>query len=199
MRMHPGRLYGQMQKKLRCIKVEFTYPKTTDLVTRGRKLDFVVRYCSTWRAKHSSTVVERTESGAKGEDYFNRVLLYYEAKTGVSFKFYLVWEVLKGSPKWIETEVPKFLAKSGGRLMVSEMATHNERGIKMQKEECKAFLEIKRREVICHERELANQEYRKRQEDIRFYLQLYDHLNGDVQTAMEALRAEIKAKYNLPY
>ncbi|GJX91215.1 hypothetical protein Tco_0344541 [Tanacetum coccineum] len=27
----------------------------------------------------------------------------------------------------------------------------------------------------------------------------YDHLIGDVRTTMEALRAEIKAKYNLPY
>ncbi|GJW88097.1 hypothetical protein Tco_0163437 [Tanacetum coccineum] len=47
------------------------------------------------------------------------------------------------------------------------MATHNERAIEMQKEERKAFLEIKRREVECRERELANQEYRQRQEDIR--------------------------------
>ncbi|GKC75175.1 hypothetical protein Tco_1125949 [Tanacetum coccineum] len=79
------------------------------------------------------------------------------------------------------------------------MATHNERAIEMQKEECLAVLEIKMREVECRERELTNQEYRQRQEDIRFYLQPYDHLIGDARTTMEAPRAEIKAKYNLPY
>nr|GEY23251.1 hypothetical protein [Tanacetum cinerariifolium] len=42
------------------------------------------------------------------------------------------------------------------RLMVSEMAMHNEHAIEMQREERKAFLEIKTREVECRERELAN-------------------------------------------
>ncbi|GJY35729.1 ALP1-like protein [Tanacetum coccineum] len=49
------------------------------------------------------------------------------------------------------------------RLMVSELAMHNERAIEMQKEEHKAFLEIKKREP-------------------------YDHLTGDALTHMEALR-----------
>ncbi|GJV63533.1 RNA-directed DNA polymerase, eukaryota, reverse transcriptase zinc-binding domain protein [Tanacetum coccineum] len=57
------------------------------------------------------------------------------------------------------------------RLMVSELAMHNERAI----------------------------EYIQRQEDMRFYMQPYDHLTGDALNHMEALRAEIKAKYNLPY
>ncbi|GJY23083.1 hypothetical protein Tco_0396741 [Tanacetum coccineum] len=47
---------------------------------------------------------------------------------------------------------------------------HNEHAIEMKKEECLAFLEIKRREVECHEQELAMQGYRQRQEDIRFYM-----------------------------
>ncbi|GJV18586.1 hypothetical protein Tco_1367606 [Tanacetum coccineum] len=42
-------------------------------------------------------------------------------------------------------------------------------------------------------------EYRQRQEDIRFYLQLYDHLTGDARLEMEELREEIKAKYDLQY
>ncbi|GJY17370.1 integrase, catalytic region, zinc finger, CCHC-type containing protein [Tanacetum coccineum] len=79
------------------------------------------------------------------------------------------------------------------RLMVSELAMHNERAIGMKKEERLAILEIKRREVKCRERELAMQEYRKRQEDIRFYMQAYDHLTKDAPTHIEALRAEIKA------
>ncbi|GJY61195.1 hypothetical protein Tco_0461852 [Tanacetum coccineum] len=57
--------------------------------------------------------------------------------------------------------------KALARLMVSERAMHNQRAIKMQKEERKAFLDIKKREMECRERELANQEYRQRQEDIR--------------------------------
>ncbi|GKF21666.1 hypothetical protein Tco_0070304 [Tanacetum coccineum] len=152
------------------------------------------------------------ESGARDEDYINTTLLDYEAKTGVPFKLRHCWEVLKGSLKWMQSEVPNFLAKScegGGkrykpsesssfniqsgeasikldvgdneedevqkirrhgqseRLMVSEIAMHNERAIEMQKEKRKAFLEIKRREVECREQELANQEYRQCQEDIR--------------------------------
>ncbi|GKG16349.1 hypothetical protein Tco_0358672, partial [Tanacetum coccineum] len=35
------------------------------------------------------------------------------------------------------------------RLMVSELATHNERAIAMKKEERVAFLEIRRRKVEC--------------------------------------------------
>ncbi|GKB66917.1 hypothetical protein Tco_0928329 [Tanacetum coccineum] len=85
------------------------------------------------------------------------------------------------------------------RLMVSEMAMHTKHAIEMQKEEHKDFLEIKRWEVECHERELAIQEYRQRQEDMRFYMQSYDHLTGDALNHMEPLRAEIKVKYNLSY
>nr|GEV03955.1 hypothetical protein [Tanacetum cinerariifolium] len=78
------------------------------------------------------------------------------------------------------------------RLMVTETTTH-------EKEQRKLFLKIKRKEVKCREREARNQEYRQRQDDIRFYLQPYDHLTVDARLAMEELRAEIKAKYDLPY
>ncbi|GJU13347.1 hypothetical protein Tco_1135743 [Tanacetum coccineum] len=50
------------------------------------------------------------------------------------------------------------------RLMVTEMTAP-------EKEEHLAFLEIKRREV--------------EQQDMRFYLQPYDHLTGDQRNAME--------------
>ncbi|GKA89249.1 hypothetical protein Tco_0811061 [Tanacetum coccineum] len=50
------------------------------------------------------------------------------------------------------------------------------------------------REVECRERELANQEYRQCQKDIRFYLQPYDHLSGDALRHMEEVRPEIKVK-----
>ncbi|GJZ20046.1 ALP1-like protein [Tanacetum coccineum] len=68
-----------------------------------------------------------------------------------------------------------------------------------EKEECLAFTEIKRREVKCRERDVAAQDYRAQQEDIRFYLQPYDHLIGDQRMAMDEARAKLMAKYNLQY
>ncbi|GJZ60356.1 hypothetical protein Tco_0616172 [Tanacetum coccineum] len=78
------------------------------------------------------------------------------------------------------------------RLIVTEMTTQ-------EKEQREVFLKIKRRDVKCREREIVAQEYRQCQEDIRFYFQPYDHLTGEQQMAMDEVRAEIKAKYNLPY
>ncbi|GKB23684.1 hypothetical protein Tco_0863085 [Tanacetum coccineum] len=71
------------------------------------------------------------------------------------------------------------------RLMVTEMGAQ-------EKEERLAFLEIKRRKVECREREIE-------QQDMRFYLQPYDHLVGDQRKAMDEIRAKIKAKYNFQY
>ncbi|GJR53321.1 hypothetical protein Tco_1403842 [Tanacetum coccineum] len=85
------------------------------------------------------------------------------------------------------------------RLMVSELATQTASAMTMNKEERATYMEIKRREVECRERELELQAYRQRQEDMKFYMQPYDHLTVDQLAHMEALRAKIKAKYNLPY
>ncbi|GKF78412.1 hypothetical protein Tco_0233980, partial [Tanacetum coccineum] len=52
------------------------------------------------------------ESGSGDEDYYNMALLDYEAETRVPFKLRHCWEVLKASPKWMNTEVPNILAKS---------------------------------------------------------------------------------------
>ncbi|GKD02924.1 hypothetical protein Tco_1177898, partial [Tanacetum coccineum] len=78
------------------------------------------------------------------------------------------------------------------RLMVTEMTAQD-------KEERLAFIEIKRWEVECREREVAPQEYRAYQEDIKFYLQPHEHLTGDQRKTMDEARAKIKAKYNLQY
>ncbi|GKC85414.1 gamma-glutamyltranspeptidase 1 [Tanacetum coccineum] len=51
---------------------------------------------------------------------------------------------------------------------------------------------LARREMKCREGELE-------QQDMRFYLQPYDHLTGDQRKAMDEIRAKIKAKYNLQY
>nr|GEV45314.1 hypothetical protein [Tanacetum cinerariifolium] len=71
------------------------------------------------------------------------------------------------------------------RLMVTEMITQ-------EKAERLTFLEIKMMEAECGEREI-------KQQDMRFYLQSYDHLTGDQRNAMEEIKAKIKAKYNLQY
>nr|GEZ89892.1 hypothetical protein [Tanacetum cinerariifolium] len=56
-----------------------------------------------------------------------------------------------------------------------------------EKEERLAFLDIKRRDVECREREIE-------QQDMRFYLQPYDYLTEDQRKAMDEIRAKIKAK-----
>ncbi|GKF76738.1 hypothetical protein Tco_0229208, partial [Tanacetum coccineum] len=47
-------------------------------------------------------------------------------------------------------------------------------------------------EMNCREQDIE-------QQDMRLYLQPYDHLTGDQRKAMDAVRARIKAKYNLEY
>ncbi|GKC91284.1 gamma-glutamyltranspeptidase 1 [Tanacetum coccineum] len=69
------------------------------------------------------------------------------------------------------------------RLMVTEMGAQ-------EKEERLAFLDIKMREVECREQEIE-------QQDMRFYLQPYDHLVGDQRKAMDEIRAKIKANGDL--
>ncbi|GJS80502.1 hypothetical protein Tco_0730383 [Tanacetum coccineum] len=61
------------------------------------------------------------ESGARDEDYYNRALLDYEAEIRVPSKLRHYWEVLKASPKWIQSEVPKFLAKLGERQEIQDI------------------------------------------------------------------------------
>nr|GEX48618.1 hypothetical protein [Tanacetum cinerariifolium] len=85
------------------------------------------------------------------------------------------------------------------RLMVSELAMHHERFMAMKKEECLAFLNIRKRELEIHKRELAMQEYKQCQKDIMFYTQPYNQLTRDALKQMEYIRMGIKAKGNLPY
>ncbi|GKE31912.1 hypothetical protein Tco_1451234 [Tanacetum coccineum] len=78
------------------------------------------------------------------------------------------------------------------RLMVNEMTSAD-----VQQRD--AFMELKRREVECREREIAATKYRAQQEDIKLYRSPYDHLTGEQRLAMDEIRAKIKAKYNLQY
>nr|GEU80940.1 hypothetical protein [Tanacetum cinerariifolium] len=75
------------------------------------------------------------------------------------------------------------------RLVVNEMTV-------AEVQQRKAFIELKRREVECRERVIAAAEYRA-QQDIRLYLQPYDHLTEEQRLTMDEIRAKIKAKYNL--
>ncbi|GKC63281.1 zinc finger BED domain-containing protein RICESLEEPER 2-like protein [Tanacetum coccineum] len=69
-------------------------------------------------SKTNSAVVEHTiwlrEIGASDEDYYARALVDYEAEIGTTFKLRHCWKILKGSPKWMQSEVPKFAAKFRG-------------------------------------------------------------------------------------
>ncbi|GJR60979.1 hypothetical protein Tco_1503141 [Tanacetum coccineum] len=78
------------------------------------------------------------------------------------------------------------------RLVVNEMTA-------AEVEQRETFIELKRREVECSEREIAATEYRAQQEDMKLYLQPYDHLTGEQRLAWEEIRVKIKAKYNLQF
>ncbi|GKB67805.1 U1 small nuclear ribonucleoprotein C-like protein [Tanacetum coccineum] len=116
------------------------------------------------------------KSGAGDEDYFNRALLDYEAEHGMQFTLRHCWEAKCMKKKGARSSGSSSSMNNEAldRLMVSELAMHNGRAIGMKKEERLAFMEIKRREP-------------------------YEHLTGDALARMEALRAEIEAKWNLPY
>ncbi|GJT67041.1 RNA-directed DNA polymerase, eukaryota, reverse transcriptase zinc-binding domain protein [Tanacetum coccineum] len=100
------------------------------------------------------------------------------------------WKVLKVSPKWMESEVPKFLShpQASKRYKTSGSSSFN-----MESGDASINLNVDVGDGEEHE------EYKQRQEDIRFYMEPYDHLTGDALIHMEALRAEIKAKWNLPF
>ncbi|GKD50819.1 hypothetical protein Tco_1279795, partial [Tanacetum coccineum] len=88
--------------------------------------------------------------------------------------------------KWSKSSASSSVNEDAlARLMVTQMGAQ-------EKEERLAFLEIKRREVKCRERELE-------QQDMRFYLQSYDYLVGDQRKTMDEIRAKIKTKCNLQY
>nr|GEU66237.1 hypothetical protein [Tanacetum cinerariifolium] len=123
-------------------------------------------------SKNSITGNARRESG-----FWNEVVAYVESKT-----------------KEIGCRTEAL-----AMLMVSELATHNELAMEMKKQERAEFLEIKKREMKIGEQELAMQEYKQRQKDMRSYMQPYNHLTRHVLKQMEELMARIKAKWNFPY
>ncbi|GJS64188.1 hypothetical protein Tco_0678752 [Tanacetum coccineum] len=143
----------------------------------------VVRFCGVY----GNVMRMSQKSRASDEDYVKRALMHYQAKTRNTFKYRHCWEAAT-----LKMRCRKFDDQWAGtkREMLQKIKGREHRDI--QKEQREAFLEIKRKEVECCEREIAAQEYRQRQEDIRFYLQPYNHLTGEERMEMETLRVEIK-------
>nr|GEU54786.1 hypothetical protein [Tanacetum cinerariifolium] len=169
--MHPGRLRGQLRNTLCWLKVGLPFLKTS-----------------------------RKESGAGDEDYINRAMIHYQIEIRLPFKYRHCWDVLKDCLKWKEIALPKFTTESEG----VEVREIRRRG---SKDKARAAGKNKGSKAsgssTMNDDALARlmipaQEYRQQQEDIRFYLQPYDHLTGE-QMAMDEAKAKIKAKFNLQY
>ncbi|GKD47796.1 hypothetical protein Tco_1276772 [Tanacetum coccineum] len=138
-RRHPDAMHGLMRKKLRCVKVRFTYKKIAPLVTRGRSANFRLRFYGTWRATkapsnrmydmangkwktvrpnvarfcrvHDNVMRRAHASRAVDEDYFATTLLDYEAEYEVPFTLRHYWKVSRKSSILMGSEVPKFDGK----------------------------------------------------------------------------------------
>ncbi|GKA19140.1 hypothetical protein Tco_0699055 [Tanacetum coccineum] len=159
------------------------------------------------------------ESGAGDEYYVQRAMIHYQDETGVPFKFRHCWDVLKDSSKFQEIAFPNFNQGSEGSskrhkssgfssfntesgdvsINLNTTVADEDEMTSTEVQQRGAFIELKRREVECREREIAATEYRAQQEDIKLYLSPYDHLTGEKRLTMNEIRAKIKAKYNLQY
>ncbi|GKB60589.1 hypothetical protein Tco_0916775 [Tanacetum coccineum] len=215
--MHPGRLHGQMRKKLRCVNVWVHVSENISKDNARKNAGFWTETLQYFESKTKAPIRQmydmingKWKTVRPNLARFCRVyinVIRRAQKSGVGDEDYYV---LKGSPKWMDIEVPNFASKhqasmryktsgsgsfnkedkakglkkkgsrsSGSssstndkglaRLIVSELAIHNEHAIEIKEEEHLTFLEIKEREP-------------------------YDHLTGDTLTYMEALKAEIKVK-----
>ncbi|GJX29827.1 RNA-directed DNA polymerase, eukaryota [Tanacetum coccineum] len=217
--MHPGRLRGQLRKKL-------CWLKRAKKQEGRRTYDMVVRKWKTVRPTmvrfyrvYGNVMRMAQESGAEDEDYVQRAMIHYQDEIGVPFKFCHCWDVLKDSPKFQEIAFPNFNQGSEGSskrhkssgsslfntesgdtsINLNTTVADEDEMTSTEVQQRDTFMELKRREVECREREIAATEYRPQQEDIKLYLQPYDHLTGDQRLAMDEIRAKIKAKYNLQY
>nr|GEY43346.1 hypothetical protein [Tanacetum cinerariifolium] len=71
---------------------------------------FVIRFSGIY----SNVMRMAQESGVEEEDYVQRAMIHYETETGIPFKLFHCWEILKDRPKWQEIALPKFSTGSGG-------------------------------------------------------------------------------------
>ncbi|GJS98373.1 ALP1-like protein [Tanacetum coccineum] len=146
------------------------------------------------------------ESGAGDEDYVQRVMIHYQAETGLPFKFRHCWDVLKDSLKWKEIALLNFNTgfeggskrhKSSGSSSFnteSEDASINlntnvvDEDEDQKEEGGPQCLETERLQLrsINNTRRIGS-------------ISAIDHLTGDQRMAMDEAREKIKAKYNLQY
>ncbi|GJT38790.1 retrovirus-related pol polyprotein from transposon TNT 1-94 [Tanacetum coccineum] len=213
-RTYPVALHGSMRKKLRCVNDGFTYLKIVPKVIQGKRMDFGVRAQDSGAGDEDyfnkallDYEVEFGKSKTSGSSSFN-------TESGDA-SFNLNVDAGDEDENKVQ-EIPRTMGKNKARgskkkgvgasgssvnindeafarLMVSELATQTASIIAMKKEECNVYMEIKMKEVDLREREIEMQAYRQRQEDMRFYMQPYDHLTMTQLARMEAMRAEIKA------
>ncbi|GJT59113.1 putative reverse transcriptase domain-containing protein [Tanacetum coccineum] len=117
-------------------------------------------------------------SRASDADYYASALMHYEVETETTFKLRHCWEILKDSPKWQQSELPKFASKSrGGSKRYNSSGSNS-----FNTESGKASINLNTNVGDDDDED-----------------EPYDHLTGDARLAMEELKAEIKAKYDLLY
>ncbi|GJX81758.1 hypothetical protein Tco_0331239 [Tanacetum coccineum] len=182
--MHPDRLRRQPRKKLRWLKVGLPFLKTASM-----------------------------ESGAGDADYVQRAMIHYEIDTGLPFKlrsegvskrhkssgsssFNTESEKASINLNTIvgdndEDEVQEIRRSEGGWIVVNEMNS------RLRKEERLAFLDIKRREVECHEREIEQQDMSCPQLDHEDMEQIdeYDLEEMDLKWQVAMISMRIKKFY----
>ncbi|GJY92847.1 hypothetical protein Tco_0508629 [Tanacetum coccineum] len=165
------------------IKTKLEGRRTYDMVVGKWKTvrPAVVRFCGVY----SNVMRMARESGAGDEDYVQKAMIHYQAETELPFKFRHYWDSGDASINLNNTV-------AGDDEVVNEMTA-------AEVEQREAFIELKKREVECRKQEIAATEYRAQQEDMKLYLQPYDHLTGDQRLAWDEIRAKIKAKYNLQF
>ncbi|GKC57462.1 hypothetical protein Tco_1085060, partial [Tanacetum coccineum] len=146
--MYPGRLRGQLRKKLRWLKVGNPFLKTAS-VSGDASINM------------NNTIADDDE-------------VHEIRRPGGRDKARAAAKNKGSKASGSSTMNDDALA----RLVVNEMTT-------VEVEQCEAFIELKRREVQCREREIAATEYQAQQEDMKLYLQPYDHFTGEQRLAWD--------------
>nr|GEX15079.1 zinc finger, CCHC-type [Tanacetum cinerariifolium] len=132
------------------------------------------------------------ECGASDVDYDAMALMDYEAKNGTTVKRYNS----SGSSSFNTESGEASINLNTNLGDDDEDEVDGNRDDKSGERTKRSVFKDQKEGCECRERDVRNQEYRQCQDDIRFYLQSYDHLTGDARLAMEELRAKIKTKRN---
>nr|GEW80607.1 hypothetical protein [Tanacetum cinerariifolium] len=189
--MHHDRLRGQLRKKLCWLNVGvpsensqhgnarkkdgfwcevLAYIESKTKIKGRRTYDMVmgkwktVRPAVVWFCGVYGNVMSMTqESGAGDGDYVQKAMIHYQAETGLPFKFRS-----EGSSKRHKSSgSSSFNTESeDASINLNTTVVDGDELTAAEVQQREAFIEIKRREVKCREREVAATEYRAQQEDI---------------------------------